>query len=361
MKCCALHACILAVSSVLLPGLVQAGHEEQSECAETPPGMTQLAQHPSLYIFYLENDLFNGTDKDYTSGVKFSWVSTNLQDYISDPCLPRWLRQLNQFFETLHFKKTTSRNMVVTAGQAMFTPSDRQRPDLIRTDRPYAGWLYLGLGYNARNAQRMESAEVNMGIVGPAAAAKQTQDFIHDLRGRPLFNGWDNQLKNEPGIQIVAERKRKVLASNSATEPQFDAITHYGLSVGNIKTYLNAGAELRVGNRIPDDFGTAPIRPTGDSNAPHGVKRTSRFSEGGMHAFVSADARIVARDIFLDGNTFARSHHVEKKILVGDIAAGIAWQWPGGKITYAHYIRSKEFVGQRAAQGYGSITVSIEH
>lgn len=207
----------------------------------------------------------------------------------------------------------------------------------------------------------MYSAEINMGIVGPVALAKQSQNIIHDILEKSRSHGWDNQLKNEPGIQFVAERKRRVAESAGGTGPRFDAITRYGASLGNIKTYLNAGMEMRIGNRIPDDFGTSPIRPTGDSNAPFGGESVRRFSAGGMHAFISADASIVARDIFLDGNTFADRHHAAKKHLVGNLAGGVAWQWRGGKITYAHYIRSKEYVGQDATHGYGSITLSLEY
>lgn len=351
----------LALALILAPSLVQANQEAQSNCAESPPGITKLARHPALYNFYFENDLFYGTDSDYTNGVKFSWVSANLKDYTHDPCLPHWVRQLNQFFGTVHPGGYTSRNMVVTAGQSMFTPRDKTRADLIRNDRPYAGWLYLGLGYNARNTRQMDTAEFNIGIVGPAAFARQSQNFIHDIRGLPRLNGWGNQLKNEPGIQIVAERKKKFWESTGHTNPKLDAITHYGLSLGNVATYLNTGLEMRIGNRLPNDFGTSPIRPAGDSNAPLEGPVTHRFSDGGLHAFISADARLVAHDIFLDGNTFTDSHSVTKKRFVGDIAAGVAWQWQGGKITYAHYLRSREFEGQDAAHNYGSVTLSFEN
>jgi hypothetical protein len=361
MKCHAIHVYILTASLMLAPCLAHAEDKKQSQCAETIPGMDALIRQPSLYILYLENDLFNGTDSDYTSGVKFSWVSANLQDFLKDPCLPHWVRQFNQFSESLHPRGDISRNMVITAGQSMFTPRDRYRTELLRTERPYAGWLYLGLGYNARDELRMDAIEVNLGVVGPAAVAKPSQDSIHDLLGKSRFNGWDNQLRNEPGIQLVAERKRRIASSTGSARPRFDAINYYGASLGNVKTYLNAGMELRIGNRIPDDFGTSPIRPTGDSNAPIGAGNVRHFSTGGVHAFVTAEASVIARDIFLDGNTFVESHHVTKKHLVGDIAGGIAWQWPGGKITYAHYIRSKEFVGQEATHGYGSITLSLEY
>lgn len=308
----------------------------------------------------MENDLFNGTDSGYTSGVSFSWVSANLQDYLNDPCLPHWARQFNQFFEPTHPSPGTSRNMVITAGQLMFTPQDRTRTDVIRNDRPYAGWLYLGLGYNARNDQRMDSVEVNLGVVGPAALGQQSQNFIHDLRGIPRFNGWNNQLRNELGIQFVAERKKRIWEFKENTGTGFDAIAHYGTSLGNVKTYLNTGLTLRVG-RLPNDFGTSPIRPGGDSSTPLEGHITHHFSQGGLHAFVSVDARLVARDIFLDGNTFADSPRIEKRRFVDDLAAGIAWQWPGGKLSYAQYRRSKEFCAQPNSHGYGSITLSIEY
>ena len=41
-------------------------------------------------------------------------------------------------------------NMVVSLGQLMFTPSDDKQVSLDPNDRPYAGYLYLGLGYHAR-------------------------------------------------------------------------------------------------------------------------------------------------------------------------------------------------------------------
>lgn len=341
--------------------MAQADAGTQSSCAKSSAGVEKIIARPALYSFRLENDLFNGTDSGYTNGVNFSWVSANLQNYLDDPCLPHWARQFNQLFESAQPSPGSSRNMVITAGQLMFTPQDRTRTDVIPNDRPYAAWLYLGLGYNARNDDRMDSVEVNLGVVGPAALGQQSQNFIHDLRGIPRFNGWANQLKNEPGIQVVAERKKRMWDYKKSTGPQLDAIVHYGTSLGNVRTYLNTGLTLRIGSLVPNDFGTSPIRPGGDSGAPIEGGGTHHFSEGGLHAFFSVDARLVARDIFLDGNTFVNSPRVAKKPLVDDVAAGLVWQWPGGKLAFADYIRSREFYGQKAAHGYGSVTLSLEY
>ena len=351
---------LAAMVFALLPDSALADDYADTRCGERP-GIGELRNYPGVYNFYYENDLFAGTDNNYTSGIKLSWVSANLQDYTSDPCLPKWVRHLNHFSQSLQPGAYASRNMVISAGQEMYTPTDRTRRDLITDDRPYAGWLYMGFAYNARNEKEMDTVELDIGMVGPASLARQSQNFIHDLRNIDRFNGWDNQLSNELGIMLVHEKKRRVLQVKKSDWLRMDAITHYGYALGNVKTYLNAGVEFRVGNYLPNDFGTSPIRPASDSNAPLPAGAMRRLQNGGLHAFVSLDARAVGRNIFLDGNTFSDSHSVEKRYFVGDVAAGIAWQWRGGKITYAHYLRSKEFRGQDKPQSYGSITISLEY
>lgn len=331
------------------------------EVCSSKPGVRALKNYPDVYNFYYENDLFSGTDNNYTSGAKFSWISANLEDYIHDPCLPKWVRQLNRISEMIQPGVFDSRNMVVSIGQEMYTPTDKTRRDLITDDRPYAGWLYLGLAYNARNDTDMEVTEIDIGMVGPASLARQSQNFIHRIRGIDRFQGWDNQLNNELGIQFVKERKTKIFNWASSGWPKVDAISHYGFALGNVNTYLNGGLEIRFGSFLPNDFGTAPIRPASDSNAPLPANASRRMADGGVHFFASVDGRAVARNIFLDGNTFSDSHSVSKRYFVGDIAAGVAWQWVGGKITYAQYLRSKEFRGQDKPQSYGSITLSLEY
>jgi len=84
---------------MLAPYLALADAEKQRGCTRSSPDVAEIIQHPALYSLRLENDKFTGTDSGYTSGVNFSWVSANLQDYLNDPCLPHWVRQFNQLFE----------------------------------------------------------------------------------------------------------------------------------------------------------------------------------------------------------------------------------------------------------------------
>jgi lipid A 3-O-deacylase len=140
-----------------------------------------------------------------------------------------------------------------------------------------------------------------------------------------------------------------------------DAISHYGASLGNVATYANVGGEVRIGFYLPDDFGTSAIRPGGDNASPlfSASERRGASPSSGLHAFASLDGRAVARNIFLDGNTFRDSAKVSKKDLVADVALGLAWLWKTGKISYAHYLRTKEFKGQDKPQSFGSLTLSL--
>lgn len=310
---------------------------------------------------YIENDLFSETDQDYTSGIRLSWVSPDIEDYFDEETLPGWVTRMNRrltFFHDRH--EGLQRNLIISAAQQIYTPQDEFEAELIEDDRPYAGWLYLGLGYQTRSDSQLDTLEVQLGVVGPAALGQEAQDFIHDLRGFSKFQGWDNQLRNEPGFVAVWEHKRKRGWMNDNSRFGGDMIGHAGFALGNIRTHVNAGAEFRLGWAVPDDFGTSAIRPGGENSTPNSVWNPviAVDRNWGLHAFVSFDVRVVAQDIFLDGNTFKNSHSVDKEIVVADAAVGVSFLYRGVKLSYAHIFRSREFEQQDNSHSYGSLAVS---
>ena len=319
-----------------------------------------------IYSFYLENDLFYRSDRNYTSGIKLSYVSPDLSTFDEYPdCVPAPAQNVDVALRSLlerFFSTADRRNIVTTLGQEIYTPGDLKRRDVIREDRPYAGWLYLGLGYNEKRdtkdkygkawVDELDSLEVRLGVIGPLAFGRQTQDLIHDIRGFEKFQGWGNQLRNEPGVQLIAERKLRTLHELDTGK---DLILHYGGALGNVGTYANAGFELRIGHRIPDDFGSSPMRPAGNNTAPGSYRRPQGIS---AHLFAALDARAVVRDIFLDGNTFVHSHHVHKRPFVADLSLGGAVFLHGWKLSFARVLRTQEFDGQPSRHSYGSITAS---
>ena len=322
-------------------------------------------EEPWTFNFFLENDLFANTDLNYTNGVRFSSISPDL-DSFEDPNGQKypWVEKLNGILAFVHPDPTSpdtdpvNQNMVISFGQLMFTPTDKFRTTLDPDDRPYAGYLYLGLGYHARTGATLHSTEFNFGVVGPGALARQAQNLVHDIGGWERFAGWDNQLKNEPAFQLVFERKHKNGKINLGVLDDIEAelITHWGGSIGTVASYVNLGTEFRLGWDLPDDFGTSTLRPGGDNNTP-GLTR-SDDSRIRLHGFIAVDGRLMANNIFLDGNYFRSSHSVQRRETVADIAAGIAGSWEKLRFSYAHIYRTKEFYGQQEGQFYGAFSLS---
>ena len=74
--------------------------------------------------------------------------------------------------------------------------------------------------------------------------------------------------------------------------------------------------------------------------------------------FIGAEGRGVARDLFLDGNTFRDSAHVERIPLVGDFQAGFSMSLHEWRMTYTFVWRTDEFTTQQSRQDFGSLSFS---
>ncbi len=318
--------------------------------------------NPWTLSVYFENDLFGETDQNYTNGIRVSWVSPDTTSYFDDPEFAPWIRKINKtlrFFN--HIETGMEHNLVITLGQLMYTPSHIEETALLPNERPYAAYLYTGFAYHARSDKYLDSVEINLGIIGSAALGKEAQDFIHDLRGFDKFRGWDNQLENELAVNVSYEHKQRLFRHRLVKRLGQDFIAHGGVSVGNVATYLNVGGEYRIGWDLPNDFGTSAVRPGGDNSAPGQGdlrRRTGNAVFYGLHAFVSSDVRWVARDIFLDGNTFRDSHEVDKENGLAEFSSGLSFLSYGWKVSFAWVVRTREFKQQAHHHEYGSLSLS---
>ncbi len=306
---------------------------------------------------YTENDkFFAGTDRNYTNGFKLTALTTDLRGFEADE-VPAPVREIANRLEPL-LPRDAAPKIGFSIGQNIYTPEDTQNPAPQSADRPYAAWLYAGVMFQSyrpagddRALATLDTWELQLGVVGPWALGEQVQNGFHRIINVDTAKGWDNQLENEPGLNLVYERKWRLSTDGARTGWGADLIPHAGFSLGNVFTYANAGGSVRFGYHLPADFGTSLIRPTGDSNAG----RRERF---GIWLFGSVDGRAVARDITLDGNTFEHSPSIDKKPFVADLVGGIAIGTRHLQLTYAQALRTKEFEGQRDEQVFGSISLS---
>ncbi len=239
-----------------------------------------------------------------------------------------------------------------TLGQSIFTPEDITRRDLIREDRPYAGWLYAGFGLVVEDIERrqIDNLELDVGVVGPWAHAETTQRTWHRWFDFRDPKGWDNQLNNEPGVLLLYERQQRAAAFDLPGGFQTDLVPAFGFAAGNVATYASAGLTVRFGADLSVDYGPPRIRPS----LPTGgfLRRNEGFN---WYVFAAVGGRAVARNIFLDGNTFSDSHSVDKKTFVGDLQAGLALQWNDWRLAYTHILRTKEYDLQDRPDRFGAL------
>ena len=215
--------------------------------------------------------------------------------------------------------------------------------------------LFRSIALHRKKAESLNTFELTVGIVGPSAYGEDIQNSVHEYADVSTAKGWDNQLRDEPGILLSWQQSLK-MSTFDYGGAQFDFIPNYGITLGNVFTYANLGGEARFGFNVPDDFGTSLIRPGSNLSSP--LKPPEKSSDFGVHVFVGAEGRAVLQNIFLDGNTWKDSHSVDKKHFVADMYAGLAFTWRRFRLAYTHAFRTPEFDNQDDGQQFGSINLS---
>lgn len=308
----------------------------------------QAADLGGSYTLLVENDVFTGSDQHYTNGLRLSYLSR--QDDVPD--------YIRAFATAMPFVELGARLRAGYAlGHNIYTPNNTKASGLVTDERPYAGYLYAGMAVVAESDSRsgniLDTWELDIGIVGPMALGEEVQNNFHSLIGSPKAQGWKNQLKDEPVVSLTHERKWRHLWRHPVYGLGFDFTPHVGGSFGNLVTYLNLGATLRVGQGLARDYGPPRIRPSLPGSGffmPH---------DGfGWYVHAGVDGRAMAHNIFLDGNSFRDSHSVDSKTWVGDMQMGLVLTFSTLRLAYTHIYRTREFEGQKLGDSFGAVSIS---
>jgi lipid A 3-O-deacylase len=294
-----------------------------------------------------ENDIFSGNDGHYTHGMRLAWVPDQRQP------VPQWARSVAELMPW--FPHDGNIRYGYAIGQSIFTPRDIDVSDPPRGERPYAGWLYGSIGLGIETGRVVDQFGLTVGMVGPASGAEKTQKWVHKVVGSDRPRGWDTQLKNELGVVATWQRSWRSIAKTRMLGNELDLGAHVGGALGNVFTYANGGVMVRFGPDLPNDYGPSRIQPGLPGSADFAPARDFRW-----YAFAGVEGRAVARNIFLDGNTFRDSRSVDRRKLVGDVQFGIVMDWTDVRLSYTHVLRSKEFNGQDKADSFGSLTLSFK-
>ncbi|WP_291578164.1 lipid A deacylase LpxR family protein [Bradyrhizobium sp.] len=295
-------------------------------------------------------------DWDYTQGF---YAAVAYDDFKKDPIAGSVYDFLSGGIMTAGAPAgAIQQQMQVMFGQSIYTPQRDSDPVHLPGERPFGGWLYTGVSVAQETGRsQLDSFEIQVGAVGGSASLWQAvQGGFHSLigSGQPQPGNW--QLANEPGIVLAWDRRWKI-GYDFADGYGIDLIPGLGGAAGNVFTYGEASALLRIGRSLQTTWGPTRIRPS-----PSGA---SFFSTGpndpawGWDFYVGIAERVVARNIFLDGSTFAWSPSVTKKVFVTDFMAGAEiFSQSGYKLGFSVTQRTPEYTTQSKSDLFGSIEAS---
>ncbi|MGB9893653.1 MAG: lipid A deacylase LpxR family protein [Candidatus Saccharicenans sp.] len=313
------------------------------------------------FSFSLENDVWINQDDGYTNGVQLMWVSPALEDNNQSSFL-HFLRQLNLKFlgpvkaaSRLNPKiDEEERRASLSLIQAMFTPDCLTEKELIPDDRPYAGLLYASLGLVKLSQRKQDSIGFSAGVVGPWSLAGTIQRWLHKTYGWTYPEGWENQLKNEPILEIWFSRLWTLISPRVPSHGLKTMIkAGTGGQVGNLMTAVQAVLDIKLGLNLKPQMETFTSAPFFNQLLTDRASRTS------VYAFLRLEGRAVARNLLLEGNTFQSSPKVEINHLYGQLTAGLAYQSKQAAVLFYWVIPTREFVGQKYRDPYFGLTFSI--
>lgn len=296
--------------------------------------------------FYFENDLFFNTDNEYTAGLKLSSVYS--------------VSKAESLFEKIPFIHEKSNAHFVSMGitQQIFTPTDTKASELVIDDRPYAGWLYFEYGVHESSVDELDSLVIQLGVIGECSGAEYIQKSVHGTRGIYSPNGWDNQLNNELGLNLIYQHKWR-LVPDKVYGIDSNFIPFVEGSLGNVRTEFRTGMLMRFGWNPIEDFGSSSIDISGENGIPVRTNYLCSVSQPWSFTFnMTLAGKAVARNIFLDGNSFSESHYVKKENLVGYTSVGVSIRYRHYALDYIVTDFTKQFTAEKSDHKYGSLLFS---
>lgn len=286
------------------------------------------------FFLHWDNDIFVFRDFYYTQGAHLYYTNPGLRKNPANHILLR-LKNADNYYG-------------IGIIQEIYTPKDINDTLLNLVDRPYAGTLYLrsfSVSSNPSKQIRL-SSQLDLGILGPLAGAKQAQQYIHDWLDLGFPSGWDFQIENRPYINYNLLLEKGFFSKTGV----FDFIGTSRLRVGNIHDDLQLGATIRLG-RTNDYFKGHHL-----ANKKYQENRDFQF-----YVFGNANATGVLNNATLMGGIIPPENSrlfklKDIKNLVGELSGGVQISYKyisiKGKITW----KTPEFEGGEA-HGWGTISM----
>lgn len=288
-----------------------------------------LFAQPKTFTLQGENDSwFRDSDNGYTNGTRFVWSW--------EPAAGSRLERLASILCRGETTSTCERTVTAGLGQTMYTPRNLETEVRTVGDRPYGGWLFGTLMFDATRATTNDHVELYAGVIGPHSYAEDAQTFVHTeiTPDAPDPKGWDHQIGEWAGVLAAYERSQQLLTMQSGGIEWFDLTPALGAAAGNVFVKGGATMTARLGYNLPPRF----IRPI--QAVPLALDGAAAW-DGDVYVYMAANAAYVARNVFLDAEDDA--YRIEREPNVREHRIGATIRIRKVRIAYQHTWRSSEF------------------
>lgn len=282
---------------------------------------------------------WNESDRHYTNGAKI--------DLAWDPDLPDRLDDLVRPAGSDFADADLALGLVFV--QHIYTATDIRLTDPPEGDHPYSGWLYAGVYLQRAGEYVHDHAELDLGVAGRGSMAESTQKFVHSVfpdQNRP--SGWDTQLSSEFAFNIRLARTWRTPTLDLAGL-DLQLLPRVSADLGNVFIRGHADVTLRLGLHLPDDFGPGRLLDFRDATGSW-----SSDHDFGFYLFGRAGGRLVARDLFIEGNTFQDSRGADLEHIVGELEVGLRLRWRSIEAGYSITWITEQFKAQDHPDSFGN-------
>lgn len=323
--------------SFLLPAILPAQVDEDSLEINTDHSYLRILSENDIY------KLRGLTDRYYSNGFHIEYQFP--QRMVQGKKMQRW-------FPTLPRKAWQKNKISAIFGMKMYTPENIRLVEVDSTDRPYAGWLYFGLGGTSNRFSTGErlTTQFTIGVLGPAAGQKKIQTELHTLLDNTIPQGWDNQIANDLALNFYYLYEKRVFYPTSRLE----TLALMEVNAGTVSNYIGVGGQMRVG-RFNDYFynssGLKMKNKTYSVEELKGIPYAENLNRNfQIYFFARASFRFALDNSTLEGGLFSfrrspyvlTSDEVQRFYLNAQFGLSLVFRKIG--ISFSQFYRSREFV-----------------
>lgn len=320
----------------------------------TVGSMAQSAEaYDGALTLTIENDIWTGSDNNYTNGIGISWVSAELDTYEDQSAISKWSRfwAFLPFVEDDGYATYASWSVV----QEMHTPDDIRYTNPQEDDQPYAGVLYVdNLLYMCRRDWG-HTWELKLGVVGPVSQAGDVQKDYHKLIGAEKPRGWHMQLPNEPVINLGYTVAHLAAAGHMYGSAEWRIVPVGTVGLGTYFTGAGLGVYGEVGWNLVDAFGGASLRTGLNAASTAGVGPVDGWSVAFFGGFGGFGA---VHYLPLDGTVFKDSRSVDSEPFIGMASYGFSVRHDRFTLSFAATYFTETFENERENAEFGTLNLS---